>query len=324
MRRRGWWHVPLLLAVAAVLLAALLVVEIHDREVKRNREELMAQAAPLERQRDALVAQRDQAERAFRDASAVPATEQLLFLEMDPLIYSEVFPLLRERQIVGVLALYPGNLPGDPGRLSRAEFDELVAAGWELCLYCEGTEDFPRWDQEMTELLAEAGIPKPKAVYFSEDAFRRSQAGEILSCGYTVAVHHGESGTPLIAGEAGEELWLPGAHPWNYTGVREQIQEVVRLGGQHCFTVRFSDGREEYLPNGFLNMLEFVEPYRQNGTLEFTGLLAARDRHDPEKNGMTAAREEWERQDAILAEEIRRLDGELQVIYAQWSGEEYD
>ena len=324
MKRRGWWHIPLLLAVAALLLTALAVVEIHDRQVKRERAELMAQAAPLEQERDALIAQRDRAEREFREANAVPATEQLLFLELDPLIYTDLFPLLRERQIPGVLALYPGNLPDDPGCMSRAAFDELVAAGWELCLYCEGTEDFPRWDQEMTELLAQAGIPKPRSVYFPEDAFRRSQAGEILACGYTVAIHHGEGGAPLIADEAGEELWLTGAHPWNYTGVREEIQEVVRLGGQHCFTVRFSAGREEYLPNGFLNMLEFVEPYRQNGALLVTGLQAARDRHDPEKNGLAAARAEWERQDEIYAAEIRRLNGELEEIYAQWNGEEYD
>lgn len=321
MRKRGGWRIPLLLLVAAVALGTLLAVELHDRAATKKQEELMEQAAPLEKERDALVTQRDLLEREFRESTAVPATEQLIFLEMDPLIYTEVFPLMRERDIPGVLALYPGNMPGDPGCLSRDAFNELTAAGWELCLYCDGTESFLQWDREMTELLAQAGIAKPKAVYFPEDAFRIALQEDLIACGYTVAIHHGEDRQELIAGDADEELWLTGAHPWNYVGVRDEIKEVVRLGGQHCFTVRFTEGREEYSSNGFVTMLEFIDPFQQEGKLQVTGLMTARDRHDPSKNGYRAVWEEWQRQDAALKEEIRRLNEEIQRIYSQWDGE---
>jgi hypothetical protein len=324
MRREGWWHTPLILLVAALVLFGLIFVELRARATRAQREEILLRAEPLELERDRLTIRRDQRQAEVDRLSHALATEQLLFLELDPLLMTEAFPALQERELPGVLGLSAGNLPDDPGKISRADYDRLLAAGWEACLIYEGGDDFAAWDRDMSARLAAAGIEKPRTVYFPEDRYDAALDPQILECGYTVAVHHGESFRPLIAGEVEGELWLTGAHPWNYDGVREQIRSVVNKGGQHCYTLRFTEGREAYRADSFQNMLDFIQPFLDEGQLVVTGFQQARDLHDPALNGADEARAQWLQEKAELDARIHELDGQIQEIYAEWNGEADD
>ena len=317
--RRDYKGVKILvLLLTATLLIALVVVELQDREEKGKRSEVLERAAPLEQQRDALVLRRDQRQREYYDEVRVQATEQILFLELDERLYSEVFPLMREQELTGVLGLSQQEFPDAEGRISRAQMDEMLSAGWELCLVC-GEDDFAAWDREMTERLALAGIPKPRAVYFRENAFHISDKEEILRCGYTVAVHHGEDRLEMLNGDASAELWLVGAHPWNYIGITNDLAKLVSRGSELCFTVSFSEGREAYSPESFAGMMEYIGVYREKGSLTVTGFLAARDLHDPARNGANEAEERWLQEREELNEQIRILEEQIQEIYREWS-----
>ena len=324
MKRDGWWHKPLLIVLAAAVLAGLIYVDRRARVSRAERDAVLEQTAPLEMRRDALIQKRDLRAREVREQIRPPATEQLLFLELDPRLSAEVLPALRERELTGVLGLGEANMPGDPDRLSREDFDLLLDAGWELCLVYEGERDFDQWDRDMTERLAATGIPKPAALYFGEDCYDPALDARIAAGGYTLAVHHGESGLPLIAEDAGNSLWFPGAHPWNYEGVRSQIQTVVNHRGEHCFTLRFSQGREEYSASSFENMLNFIQPFLDAGELRVTGFVQARDLHDPERSGAAQLLRDWEQEQQEMDRQIRELDGQIQALYALWNGEKDD
>ena len=324
MRREGRWHRWVIILLTVAVLAGLGYVDYRARRANAAREEFLLRAEPLELERDRLTIQRDRRQNEVDQAARSVATEQLLFLELDPLLMTEIFPALQERGITGVLGLGEGNLPGDPGRITREDYDRLLAAGWESCLIYDKSGDFPAWDRSMSERLSAAGLQKPKAVYFPEDSYDAALDGQILAAGFTVAVHHGESFRPLIGGEVEGELWLTGAHPWNYNGVRDQIRDVVGKHGEHCYTVRFTEGREAYTAESFLNMLNFIQPYLDSGDLRVTGFMTARDLHDPTLNGAAQTRAEWEIEKAELDERIRVVDEQLQEIYAEWNGEEDD
>lgn len=324
MRREGWWHTPLILLLAALVLFGLVFLETRARATRAERKEILLRAEPLEVERDRLTLQRDQRQAEVDKLSHALATEQLLFLELDPLLMTEIFPVLQEREISGVLGLSAGKLPGDPGQISLADYDQLLAAGWEACLIFDGSGDFAAWDRDISARLAAAGIEKPKTVYFPEDRYDAALDPQILACGYTVAVHHGESFRPLIAGEVEGQLWLTGAHPWNYDGVRDQIRNVVGKGGQHCYTLRFTEGREAYSTESFRNMLNFIQPFLDEGQLVVTGFQHARELHDPALNGADEARAQWLQEKAELDARIHELDGQIQAIYAEWNGEEDD
>lgn len=326
MKKKSIWKWILLGVLALALLIVFLVVEIQDRQLKRQREELLSRAEPLEMQVNQLIGQRDALYRQMKEDSYIPATEQLLFLELDPLLFEEAYPLMMERGIVGVLGLEEGNLPGDPGRLTRRQFDRLLADGWETCLICRDPSGFEEWDREMSLMLKNAEIEKPRAVYFAENTFRSDLSETVLACGYTVAIHHGEGGLSLISGDADESLWLSGASRWNNYTVKERIQELIRLSGQHCFTLRFPGGAELadepdteiYYTEKFIRMLDYVQPYLEEGSLRITGLTQAREQHDPEKNGVNEAIRQYELSCAELDEQTRLLRAQIRSIYMEW------
>lgn len=320
MRETRIWRWIVLLALGAVLAGGLLFVEIQDRASKQERAEVLRQAEPLERQRDELVAQRDRLEREYYEGFLGQGTEQLLFLELDPLLTEEVFPMLQERQIPGVLGLYEGNFPGDPGTISREETQRLLDAGWELCLVYRGGADFAAWDADMTQRLGQAGLQKPSTLYFPDGVFDPALEGEILRCGYLTVVQHDESRAVTSTPDVTEGVWFVGAHPWNYVGVKDGLSDLAAHRGEHCYTVSFREGREEYKDKAFLSMLDYVEPFRQDESLAVTGFAKARRLHDPELNGKKAAEEAWHRQDQELQQQIQELNRQLQEIYEQWKG----
>ena len=324
MRRDGWWHTLLIVILTAAVLAGLAYLELRARETRNERDELLLRAEPLEVERDRLTSLRDRRQSEVDKETRPIATEQLLFLELNPLLMEEVFPAMQERELPGVLGLYEGNYPGDPGCISREDYDRLIQAGWESCLVYDGGEDFAAWDRDVSARLSDAGLQKPRAVYFPEDSYDATLDRQIIACGYLVAVHHGESYRPLIGGELEGELWYTGAHPWNYIGVPDQIREVVRKHGEHCYTLRFTEGREEYGTASFQTMLDFIQPYLDQGELVVTGFLYARNLHDPAQNGANEARAAWELERAELDAKIRELDEQIRVIYAEWNGEEDD
>ena len=324
MDRHGWWHTPLLIVLAAAVVIGLIYVDRNARAAKAERDEILERAAPLELERDELITRRQRGQSQLEDERFSPATEQLLFLELDPRLMSEALPAMLSREIPGVLGLYEGNYPGDPGRISREDFDRLLAAGWGLCLVYDGGDDFAAWDAAVGQRLAALGVSKPGVIYFQEGDYRADREEALIAAGYTVAVHHGENFLPLIAEDSDGALWLPGAHPWNYSGVRDQIRSVVEKGGEHCYTIRFSEGREIFEPGAFENMLNFIQPFREAGELQVTGFPLARELHDPLRNGAAAAREAWEQENAEIEGRIRALDEEIQAIYAEWNGDNDD
>ena len=320
MRYTRIWRWVALLALCAVLAWGLLYVGLQDQTSKQERAAVLRQAEPLEKQRDELVARRDRLEREFYESSLGQGTEQLLFLELDPRLTEEVFPALQERQIPGVLGLYEGNFPGDPGTISREEVQRLLDAGWELCLVFRGGGDFAAWDADMTQRLEQAGLTKPAALYFPEGVYDPALDQEILRCGYQTVVQHNENRAATGSREVAGELWLVGAHPWNYAGVKDGLAELASGRGEQCYTVSFHQGREEYESKAFLSMLDYVEPFRQDESLVITGFVKARELHDPGQNGRKTAEEAWRKQDQELQQQIQDLNRQIQQIYEQWKG----
>lgn len=318
MRSKVRWRLPLLLLLAAALGITLLVIEIQDRQNKRHLETIQTEAAALERQRDELVARRDRNERDYQARAKASATEQLLFLEADERIYTQIAPLLRQEGYLGTIGLRLELLPGDPGAIERAHLDELLAEGWELCLICDAPEGFADWDGQISRRLEELQLEKPRAVYFHDGQFSRALKETVAACGYSVAIHHGEDADPLIAGDAGEGLWLPGAHPWNFTGVRTQISSNIAKNGDQVFTVSFRDERSLYEDYAFENMLAYLKECESEGPLALTGPARARELHDPAKNGVAELTAQWEREDAALRAQIRQLNEQIQAIYDRW------
>lgn len=323
MRKKQTWY-PYVLVLAVVLLATLTVLVLIEKPRERIQEDILARVAPLEQERDRLMARRDALQQTYVQQKDHPATEHFLFLDLDSQLYTDVYPQLQKMGLTASMGLSADNFPDGFGTISRAQFDELLEAGWDYFLVCSGEESFKAWDREISRQLQEAELEKPKVVCFEKNGFDESMQEEILRCGYEIAVHHGEGGLSLFGKDCGDELWLTGAHPWNYEGVKVDIQELVRFRGDTCFTARFSRGGEVYNRSSFAAMLEYVEPYFRDGTLQVMGFEQARELHSIRIEGMDMTDEQFEQKKAELDEQIRVLNEQIQELYDEWNGGRHD
>ncbi len=323
MRKKQTWY-PYVLALAAVLLVALTVLVLIEKPRERIQEDIQARVAPLEQERDRMMSRRDALQQSYLRQKDHPATEHFLFLDLDSRLYTEAYPQLQKQGLTASIGLSADNFPDGFGTISRAQFDELLEEGWDYCLVCSGEENFKVWDREISRQLKEAGLEKPKTVYFENDSFDESLREELLRCGYEIAVHHGEGGLRLIGKDNVDELWLTGAPPWNYEGVKVDIQELVRFRGDSCFTLRFSKGSETYNRSSFAAMLEYIWPYLQDGSLQVTGFEQARELHSIRIEGMDMTDEQFEQEKASLDEQIRLLNEQIQELYDEWNGGKHD
>ena len=84
-------------------------VEHNDRD---NMRDLYSEVEPMQRQREALAAERDGLELDYALQMRDVGTIQLLIEEADESVYTEIYPLMRDRGIVGVLGVNTKELPG--------------------------------------------------------------------------------------------------------------------------------------------------------------------------------------------------------------------
>lgn len=314
-----WYTIAL--ALGAVLMIALLILALMDKPKAQKKAEILERAARLEQERDILTTRRDVLQQNYLKQINHPATEHIVFLDLNERLYTDAYPMLEKIGICGSMGLSEGNFPGDPGKITREEFDELLELGWDYCVVCGESEDFPAWDREITLRLEEAGLAKPETVLFEENAFDISLREDILRCGYHTAVHHGEGRLSLIGKDSSGELWLTGAQFWNYQGVKIDIEELVRFKGDKCFTVRFTGGYEKFIKDSFASMLEYIDPYLSNETLLVTSFENARGIHDSSAWGGEMTEEQFEQQKTELDERIQTLNEQIQAIYDEWNEE---
>ena len=316
-KNKRWAKIALALGV--VLMVVLLILALLDKPQAQRKEDILERAARLELERDNLISKRDSLQQEYLRQKNHPATEHVLFLDLDSQLYTDAYPIMERAHVTGSLGLSESNFPGDPGKITREEFDELLEHGWDYCLVCGNGEDFTAWDSEMTRLLENAGLSKPKTVFFEKDEFDISLEEDILRCGYGIVVHHGEGRLSLLGKDSADELWLTGAQFWNYEGVKIDIQELVRFKGDKTFTVRFYGGYEKFSRTAFPNMLDYVSTYLSDGSLTITGYDQAREIHNPAVVGEGMTEEEWDKQRTEMDEQIQALNEQIQAIYDEWN-----
>ena len=88
--------------VIAILAGGFLYVRNVDQQDKQRMRDLYAEVEPLQRQREALIAERDRLETEYTLQMRDVGTVELLFRQLNVSIFTDVYPQMRDRGIVGV------------------------------------------------------------------------------------------------------------------------------------------------------------------------------------------------------------------------------
>ncbi len=238
----------LLLLVAALLVGVFLYVRNMERADSEKMADLYDKVEPLQQQKDLLLAEKEKLSENLTKDSRDPSTVQFLFRELNSEIFTDAYPLMRERNIAGVLGV-SGDLyeyPDGSYKITSEQFLRLLRDGWSSCYMYSHTYDLETQIITNENILAGRSLtplPPATAIYFSEASdYVPEQMDPILKAhGIDTVILDADDGRSLAFTEVGD-IWVTGAMPWSYTGVSNDIEYLARTdGGNLTFTISFND-----------------------------------------------------------------------------------
>ena len=321
--------VVITLLLAVFLLAALWYVQRQEQTDAGRYEVLDQEALPLQVEKRELERELDALEENYEQQMKGMPTAEIVVTDMDEALYDQLYPVMQEAGLQGIMALSDTEYFGRAGNISVSQFNEMLEAGWGYCLGWDGEGDFAEWMSGMAERLRDTRLSVPEAVYFAQGSYS-SEYDEILrQYDVTVAVHHGEEEKAVIVTDDGQgDIWYPGAIVWNRSGVRNDFAELISAGGNLTVSVRFAeDGgentaqdtdREIYVENSFRNMLEYITQQISEGKLlVMTGFEAARACRTEAENSAAGLLQELETRRQDLEAQIGELESRIDEIYGR-------
>lgn len=245
-------------------------------------------------------------------------TVVILFTGAEAGIYTDIYPIMQEYGYIGVLALSKEQFPGAEGCMSQKQFDELMEAGWAVCIQWKTGATDEKWLTELTERMEDAGIPESEVVYFERDAYSDSMDSRLLELGYTIAIHHGEDKLELIVNRAGEGVWHPGAVGMKGSSPRYKLEDAVSASGNIVFTVGYTVSEELYDGETFRAMLKQFDNHCQKDSLMITDPVSAREYRRQMEEGESSVAAKYKDRIASLENQIQELENEYQNVIEKY------
>ena len=342
-----------LILVLGIMAAGVWYLRKVERADQKNMRNLYTEVEPLQRERDALVQEQKDLELEYALEMRDVGTVELLFRELDKKVFTDVYPLMRERGIVGVLGVSHEEYPGYAGKLTREQYNRLITDGWGSCILYKGkSKDFAAWYDRLAYLMTHDKLPLPTAVFFTDNNYDSSIDDVLEEYGFqTVIVSLEDGHSDTVSPVGGSRLWYTGAMPWNYTGMNRDTEILARTSGANLvFTMSFKNLWDAYEKETFIQVLDnwasmLVEDVLLQEVIEPTPTPAIKDPSQvetPEEqlakpllnvvniDGARSAHEEAEIKNAGLEKElaerqaeidkqIAKLDEQIRAIYDRWS-----
>ena len=332
------------LCIATVILLTLaLVGAVLADNIKRKRAEANSlgfeeKTYDLQVQKQSLLVEYANVEEYYLKSIADGSYMGIMFTELDETLYNDVFPMFLKRTdgarrsapVIGFMALYEGNMPGDEDKITRPQFDIMVEAGWEYVLYWDGEGELEEYIPRMKEVFNSLGLKFPNVILFRSRTYSSSYDKYLKNQGIAHAIHHGEENLPIIDMNADSQIWRPGSIGWNTHGQANLLlNSVVGKGGVAFFEVNFSDTTGEFRFDAsdvsrtaaFGRMLDVFENLIIEDDLEVMNLdLAKEGRHRYLNAREDVLKDIDKRKEEILVL-INAIDTEINKIYKEYFGD---
>ena len=229
-------------AIAAVvaIIAILLVIFIPNKD--KGYSEYEAKLDKLTLRKQQLLAQLDKLGPDMDKALGNTSYMSLLFTTLDSALYTSAHPVMAEgsNDIVGIMALSPNELPDLEGKITKKQFDTLLALNWGTALYWNGEGDLEDYILQMQVLLDEHRIDFPTTMAFKSKTFKLEYDEILLQYGIKNALHGDDAGLPIRVQTEPTGVWHPGYIGWKASGSSLLKRQVEGEGGYALFEISFS------------------------------------------------------------------------------------
>lgn len=158
-------------------------------QINAEIQQLKSEKAELEEQRTAI--------QNGEDASAVVSNYRALLClsTINEQTYTDVYPLLKEQGITGVLVLRNGQLPGDSYTVNSKQFTEMIQDGWlaGISLPREEYQTEEEWKEALQQYslqLQERAGAVPTVYSLPEGTLTRSECEILGEEGFDTVLYH--------------------------------------------------------------------------------------------------------------------------------------
>ena len=228
------------IATVFAIIAILLVIFIPNKD--KGYSEYEAKLDKLTLRKQQLLAQLDKLGPDMDKALGNTSYMSLLFTTLDSALYTSAHPVMAEgsNDIVGIMALSPTELPDLEGKITKKQFDTLLALNWGTALYWNGEGDLEDYILQMQVLLDEHRIDFPTTMAFKSKTFKLEYDEILLKYGIKNALHGDDAGLPIRVQTEPTGVWHPGYIGWKASGSSLLKRQVEGEGGYALFEISFS------------------------------------------------------------------------------------
>lgn len=253
-------RVILLILVLAILVAGVWFVRRADQEDNRNMRDLYTMVEPLQQEKEALLIEKEELESEYEQLLRDPSTVEILFRELDKSLYTDVYPLMRDRGLTGVLGINLNQYPSFNSQLTKDQYSRLLMDGWGSCLIYQDGYSLETWLAYIKSWTERDQLAFPSSVYFADNSYDPESMDEILlEYGIDTVIMNAENGHSSTVTRIGD-FWHTGAMPWNYTGINSDVELLSYTEGANLvFTVSFKDLWDAYEKESFVKLLNSLE-----------------------------------------------------------------
>lgn len=288
----------------------------EEKKQIENSEKLEEARRPLLVEKQNIEEKIAKLDRAYEDSKTPKGTTQILFTGFEEDVYNTCYPIMKEFEYTGTLALSLNQLPGMEGLMSLEQFQELLNEGWDVCIKWDAQTPVNNWWPKLQKQVKELGIETVPIIYFTTGTYTSTLDAQLQDMGFSIVVHHGEESDSLIQLGEEEGLWHLGAVGLMGEKPRIRLEEAIAQKGNITYLVGFELQDERYDERSFRSMLSYFDAYEASSELRVANMDEARQHY---RDRLTAnegtdeaeykkARERLEAELAAVEEELSKIE----------------
>ena len=326
--------------IVLVSLTACLVTVIKSAEETEELKRIERLTAPLLEEKRGVLRDLENFDRLMMTPIDGGSTMTILSINLDEEVYYNLWPILVDAEksdsfghvtmsVKGALSLSPTELPDLKYKMTRAQFDEIIASGWSTVLTVSRA-NADRLDEYITEMKAELdgmGIAFPEALRFEAGVYTEYYDDVLLAHGITNVIHEDSDDYPLVGTDTESEIWRVGMQGWS--GVNNEstnaFNTLLTSRGGLVFGVEMwhSVRREKathFIPGEseapFRSMIGVFGSHVESGELHIDSVVAGRDNYDNYNEQYRLNVEVYKPAKEALVVRLNEIEAELNKIYS--------
>jgi len=258
----------------------------------------------------------------FDEKTTCKGNVELVFTELNPLLYTEIYPIMNEYQYPGILVLTPDQYPGKEDCLSIQQYNELINAGWQSCIGYFG--DSIQEIADFKKRLDNNHLSYSPIIYFNRDTYQQGYDQELAAIGINTVIHHGEESLDIVSEVNRDEFCHLGAVSYRKSNAKEYMNRAIELGRNCIYTVGFSLKEESYNEKVLKAMLKTFHKYEDKDNLSITTIDNAYQYFISMQDEKVVLEEEMNNQINTLKNEKEELNEQIKEINDSYKEKDKD